>query len=198
MYINFCLTEHPPSRKPVPLLHCITKSESQLSYDALFRTLHHLADRLGYPKARISAVGMDHCEALRNAAQATGNVGSEVCVVDCIVHVERNMIRHQSLLVDSGASTVGAEEDESEVEDGLRKKKKVADSKKCFLDAAREDVRLLSGITDRDIFRRGVEVVLADWRYHHQSAFADWFESVYLCDAWDNGAFFAGAGDRPG
>jgi hypothetical protein len=58
-----------------------------------------------------------------------------------------------------------------------------------FLDAAREDAKMLSAFTDREIFQRVVEVVLAYWRYHQQDAFADWFESVYLCDAWDNGAF---------
>jgi hypothetical protein len=144
---------------------------------------------------------MDHCEALRNAAQASGTEGAEVRVVDCIVHVERNMIRHQNLLVARGAANEEEEDDEEEGEEtkgDKKKKKKVQDSKKIFLDAAREDVRMLSAITDREIFQRGVEVVLADWRYHQQDAFADWFESVYLCDAWDNGSFFAGAGDRPG
>jgi hypothetical protein len=58
-----------------------------------------------------------------------------------------------------------------------------------FLDAAREDAKMLSAITDREIFQRVLEIVLAYWRYHQQDAFADWFESVYLCDAWDNGAF---------
>jgi hypothetical protein len=48
---------------------------------------------------------------------------------------------------------------------------------------------MLFAITDWEIFQRGVEVVLADWRYHQQDALADWFESVYLCDAWDNGTF---------
>jgi hypothetical protein len=67
-----------------------------------------------------------------------------------------------------------------------------------FLDAAQEDVKMLSAITDWEIFQRGVEVVLAYWRNHQQDAFADWFESVYLCDAWDNGPFFDGDGDRPG
>jgi hypothetical protein len=47
---------------------------------------------------------------------------------------------------------------------------------------------MLSAITDREIFQRVVEVVLAYWRYHQQDAFANRFESVYLCDAWDNGA----------
>jgi hypothetical protein len=182
------------------LLHCITKSESQLSYDALFRTLRRLADRLGYPTVQILAVGMDHCEALRNAAQACGTVGSEVCVVDCIVHVERNMIRHQSLIVASCARSACSQEgcDDDADEEETTTKTKVTGSKKIFLDAAREDVRLLAAITDREVFARGVEVVLADWRYHHQFAFADWFESVYLCDAWNNGAFFSGAGGRPG
>jgi hypothetical protein len=45
---------------------------------------------------------------------------------------------------------------------------------------------MLSAITDREIFQRVLEVVLAYWRYHQQDAFADWFESVYLCV---NGAF---------
>jgi hypothetical protein len=52
-----------------------------------------------------------------------------------------------------------------------------------FLDAAREDAKMLFAIADWEIFQRGVEVVLADWRYHQQDALADWFESVYLCDA---------------
>jgi hypothetical protein len=127
-------------------------------------------------------------------------VGAEVRVVDCNVHVERNMIRHQNLLVARGAANKEEEDDEEEGEEtkGDKKKKKVQDSKKVFIDAAREDVRMLSAITDREIFQRGVEFVLADWRYHQQDAFADWFESVYLCDAWDNGSFFAGAEDRPG
>jgi hypothetical protein len=41
-----------------------------------------------------------------------------------------------------------------------KKKKKVQDFKKIFLDTAREDVRMVSAITDREIFQRGVEVVL--------------------------------------
>jgi hypothetical protein len=56
---------------------------------------------------------MDHCEALRNATQAGGAVGAEVRVVDCIVHVERNMIRHQNLLVARGAADEEEEEEES-------------------------------------------------------------------------------------
>jgi hypothetical protein len=44
---------------------------------------------------------------------------------------------------------------------------------------------------------RSFLVVLSDWRYHQQDAFADWFEAMYLCDADDNGAFVVGAGDRP-
>jgi hypothetical protein len=103
-FIPFLLIEHPPSRKPVPLLHCIAKSESQLSYDALFRSLRLVTDRLWYPNVHICAVGMDHYEAPRNAAQASGTVGAVVCVVDCIVHIERNMIRHQNLLVARGAA----------------------------------------------------------------------------------------------
>jgi hypothetical protein len=149
-------------------------------------------------------VGMDHCEAIRNAAQACGTLDSATRVVDCIVHVERNMIRHQNLIVVRGATSASKQHDcddanlEETENTPTPKKKKVDGAKKIFLNAAREDVRMLSTITDRDIFERGVQVVLADWRYHNQHAFADWFESVYLSDAWDNGAFFAGAGDRPG
>jgi hypothetical protein len=131
---------------------------------------------------------MDHCEALRNAPQAGGTVSVEVRVVDCIVHVERNLIIHQNLLVARGAADEEEEkeddEEEGEETKGHKKKKKVP-----FLDAAREDAKMLSAITDREIFERVVEVVLAYWRYHQQDAFADGFESVYLCDAWDNGAF---------
>jgi hypothetical protein len=42
----------------------------------------------------------------------------------------------------------------------------------------------------QEIFQWVVEVVLADWRYHQQDAFADRFQSVYLCDAWDNNGAF--------
>ena len=121
----------------------------------MFRTLRLLADRLGYPNVRISAVGMDHCEALRNAAQAAGTVGCDVCVVDCIVHVDRNMIRHQNLLVASDISPVCVDEDGDGEDDGAKAKKKIGDSKKYFLEAARENVKMLSTITDRDIFERG-------------------------------------------
>ena len=56
------------------------------------------------------------------------------------------------------------------------KKKKVDGAKKIFLNAAREDVRMLSAITDREIFQRVVEAVLAYWRHHQQEdASADWF-----------------------
>jgi hypothetical protein len=70
---------------------------------------------------------MDHCEALRNAAQAGGTVGAEVRVVDCIVHVERNLIIHQNLLVARGAADEEEEDDEEEGEEtkGHKKKKKV-------------------------------------------------------------------------
>jgi hypothetical protein len=108
------------------LLHCIAKSESQLSYDALFRSLRLVADRLRNPNVHICAVGMDHCEAVRNAAQAGGTVGAVICVVDSIVHVERSMSIHQNLLVARGAADE-EEDDEEEGEEikGHKKKKKV-------------------------------------------------------------------------
>jgi hypothetical protein len=179
----------------VPLLHCLAKFESQLSYDALFRSLRLVADRLGYPNVHIGAVEMDHCEAIRNAAQAGGTVGAVVRVVDCIVHVERNMRFYQNnLLVARGAA-----DDKKKMKKKAKRPRATNRKRKSpiFLDAAREDAKSISAITDREIFKRGVEVVLADWRYHQLDAFADWFESVYLGDTWDNGAFFVGAGDRP-
>jgi hypothetical protein len=142
-----------------------------------------VVDRLGNPNVHICAVGMDHCEAIRNAPQAGGTVGVEVRVVDCIVHIERYLIIHQNLLVARGAAD---EEEEGEETKGHKNKKEKVP---LFLDASQEDAKMLSAINDREIFQWGVDVVLSDWRYHQQDAFADWFESVYLCDAWDNGAF---------
>jgi hypothetical protein len=70
---------------------------------------------------------MDHCEAIRNAAQAGRTVGAEVRVVDCIVHVELNLIIHQNLLVARGAADEEEDNDEEEGEEtkGHKKKKKV-------------------------------------------------------------------------
>jgi hypothetical protein len=92
------------------------------------------------------------------------------------------MIIHQNLLVARGAADEKEEDGEEEGEEtkGHKMKKQVPP---YFL-------KILSTITNREIIRRGVEFVIADWRYHHQDAFADWFESVYFCDAWDNGVFF--------
>jgi hypothetical protein len=59
---------------------------------------------------------MDHCEAIRNAAQAGRTVGAEVRVVDCIVHVERSLIIHQNLLVARGAADEEEDDDEEEGE----------------------------------------------------------------------------------
>jgi hypothetical protein len=132
---------------------------------------------------------MDHCEALRNAPQAGGTVGVEVRVVDCIVHVERNLIIHQNLLVVARGAADEEEEDDEEEGEETKGHKKYRRKSPLFLDAAREDAKMLSAITDREIFQWVVEVVLAYWRYHQQDAFADGFESVYLCDSWDNGAF---------
>jgi hypothetical protein len=106
------------------LLHCIAKSESQLSYDALFISLRLVADRLRNPNIHICAVGMmDHCEAFQNAAQAGGTMGAVICVVDSILH---NLIIHQNLLVARGAADEEEDDDEEEGEEtkGHKKKKK--------------------------------------------------------------------------
>jgi hypothetical protein len=48
---------------------------------------------------------------------------------------------------------------------------------------------ILAKITDRDVFQHGAGVVMAEWRCNHENAFADWFESAYLAEDWDNGSF---------
>jgi hypothetical protein len=48
-----------------------------------------------------------------------------------------------------------------------------------------ETARMLSKITDRGICDRGMEIVLAEWRFQRENEFADWFESVYLAEDWD-------------
>jgi hypothetical protein len=120
--------------QPVPLLHCIVKSEPQLSYDALFRSLCFVAERLENPNVHICAVWTDHCEAIQNAAQAGGTVGPVICVVDCIVHVERNMIiraQHHEEKEDEdedeeeeGEETKGHKKEEEDDDEEERKRKR--------------------------------------------------------------------------
>jgi predicted phosphodiesterase len=67
---------------------------------------------------------MDHCRAIRNAAQAGGPVGAVICVGDYIVHDERNMIIHQNVLVARGAADEEEDEEEEDKETKGHKKKK--------------------------------------------------------------------------
>jgi hypothetical protein len=94
---------------------------------------------------RISAVGIDHCETIRNAAQACGPLDSATRVVDCIVHVERNMIRHQNLIVVRGATSASCDDANLEETENTPtpKQQKVDGAKKIFFNAARENVRFV-------------------------------------------------------
>jgi hypothetical protein len=127
-----------------------------------FKTISH---DLGFRNLTIATVGMDHSQALRNAAKS---VGAE-CVVDCYIHVDRGMMKNRGRLHDS-----------------------------AYIETAQDHIRLMSRITDKAIFDRGMNLVPAEWRWHGENAFADWFQSVYLADDWDNGSFHAGAGGYPG
>jgi hypothetical protein len=124
-----------------------------------------MAAVLGFRDVTIAAVGMDHCQAARNAAKAAGAES----VVDCFIHVDRCMLKNRGKLKRSD-----------------------------YIDIAREHIRMLAKITDRDIFQRGTDIALAEWRAHHENEFADWFQSVYLCKDWDFGSFHAGAGGIAG
>jgi len=124
-----------------------------------------MAKVLGFCDVTIAAVGMDHCQAARNAAK---DAGAE-SVVDCFIHVDRCMVKNRGKL-----------------------------NRPDYISTAREHIRILAKITDRDVFQRGADVVMAEWRCNHENAFADWFESVYLAEDWDNGSFHAGAGEIPG
>jgi hypothetical protein len=149
----------------VPLLHAFARSEGQEPCDALFRTFKIMATALGFRGITIAAVGMDHCQALRNAAAAAGAES----VVDCYIHVDRCLIKNRGKL-----------------------------KKSDYIHTARDHIRMLSKITDREIFQRGCDIVLAEWRCNHEDEFADWFKSVYLSKDWDFGSFHAGAGELPG
>jgi hypothetical protein len=73
---------------PVPLLHAFTRSEGKSPSMLCSKTM---AEALGFCDVTIGAVGMDHCEAARNAAKA-------VCaesVVDCFIHVDRCMLKNR-------------------------------------------------------------------------------------------------------
>jgi hypothetical protein len=99
---------------------------------------------------------------------AAESIGAEG-VVDCYIHVDRGMMKNRGKLHDT-----------------------------AYIETARNHVRMLSRIIDKEIFDHGMDIVLAEWRCHGENAFADWFQSVYLADDWGNGSFHAGAGGDPG
>jgi hypothetical protein len=43
-----------------------------------------------------------------------------------------------------------------------------------------------------------MDLVIAGWRCHGEEAFADYFQSVYLAEDWDDGSFHVGTGGYPG
>jgi hypothetical protein len=92
---------------------------------------------------------------------AAESVGVE-CVVDCYIHVDRGMMKNRGKLHDT-----------------------------AYIETARNHVRMLSRITDKEIFDHGMDIVLAEWRCHGENVFADWFQSVYLADDWGNGSLRA-------
>jgi hypothetical protein len=53
-----------------------------------------MAKVLGFCDVTIAAVGMDHCQAARNAAK---DAGAE-SVVDCFIHVDRCMLKNRGKL----------------------------------------------------------------------------------------------------
>jgi hypothetical protein len=95
--------------------------------------------------------------------------GGAVGVIDCVVHVDRGIMKNRDKLKNAGN-----------------------------LESIRCSFRMLSRITNREIFDRGVDVVLQEWRGMGEHEFADWFETVYLNEDWGNGSFHAGAGEVPG
>lgn len=91
-------------------------------------------------------------------------------VIDCSIHVDRGIMKNRDKL-----------------------------QFPANLETVRSHFRMLVRITNREIFDRGVAVVLATWRDHlNEDVFADWFETVYLSEDWGNGSFHAGAGQVPG
>jgi hypothetical protein len=53
-----------------------------------------MAEALGFCNVMIAAVGMDHCEAARNAAKTA----CAESVVDCFIHVDRCMLKNRGKL----------------------------------------------------------------------------------------------------
>jgi hypothetical protein len=56
--------------------------------------LKTMAKVLGFCDVTIAAVGMDHCQAARNAAKYAGAES----VVDCFIHVDRCMVKNRGKL----------------------------------------------------------------------------------------------------
>jgi hypothetical protein len=100
---------------------------------------------------------------------AVRNEDEETALVDCFVHVNRGLMKHKALLHDPE-----------------------------YIDTAQKHFRLMCEVTDRDIFDLLTSCVLCEWREAGEGAFADWFESVYLADNWDNGCFLRVPARFPG
>jgi hypothetical protein len=140
-------SENHVSRKPVPLLHCFTRSEGKDSIGALFSTARELATCFGYPGMTILASGMDHSQAACNAATEAGSR----YVVDCSVHVARGMEKNRGRLKDPE-----------------------------YIKVIREHLKMLVGITCREIFDRGMSICLTAWRAHGEEDYPEWFDKVCI------------------
>jgi hypothetical protein len=79
--------------------------------------------------------------------EAARNAAKTACpesVVDCFIHVDRCMLKTRGKL-----------------------------NRSNYISTAREHIRILAKITDRDVFQRGADVkVMAEWRCNHENAFA--------------------------
>jgi hypothetical protein len=77
--------------------------------------------------------------------EAARNAAKAACpesVVDCFVHVDRCMLKNRGKL-----------------------------NRSDYISTAREHIRILAKITDRDVFQRGADVVMAEWRCNHENVF---------------------------
>jgi hypothetical protein len=90
-------------------------------------------------------------------------------IIDCRIHVARGMLKNKHRLVSAEYGEV-----------------------------AHRHFTLLHSIGSRELFDAFKTVVLRTWREAGEDAYADWFESVYLAEAWDGGCFFAGVAGIPG
>ena len=90
-------------------------------------------------------------------------------IIDCRIHVARGMLKNKHRLVSAEYGEV-----------------------------AHRHFTLLHSIGSRELFDAFKTIVLRTWREAGEDAYADWFESVYLAEAWDGGCFFAGVAGIPG